>query len=70
MENYVQKKAFYSPLLVHFITASTRVINYATSYSTSPLLGQLYFPRFSPCKVIYELIICQLTGDPMIYAYY
>ena len=29
MENYVQKKAFYSPLLVHFITASTRVISNA-----------------------------------------
>lgn len=33
------------------------VINYATTYSTSPLLLQLYFPRFSPSKVIYDIII-------------
>lgn len=45
------KKAFYRPLVV-VITASSRVINDATTYSTSPLQLQLYFLRFSPSKSI------------------
>ena len=42
----------------------------STSHSTSILLLQLYFPRFSPSKIIYDIIIRQVSGDHMIHAFY
>ena len=62
------KKAFYRPLVVYFVTAATKVMNSANIYSTSLL--QLYFLRFSPSNVIYDIIIRRPTGKHMIHAYY